>query len=498
MKTLVNVPPNFGEWVRNTRLVDYNMTQNEMWIKSRLPKRTVIAIESGQIKSHTESTIKQLAEAFDWPAYKLIEKIQKLWKEQDPSILGINEFAPMLASFTAIDDYIRHLVRSVDDEMRFAYPDIIRDSYRDLLFAQVSQRFPDLHDPLSDFSTFLSKPETLRVLLNSFPRPDLTINVHDYFSRIDFTLDDGRTLGLDQPELLCDCSCLPSEDGSAIQCRIHSHELGEEVLENLKKNVKITYKGFDFFWKDLSSLWPPSIDSFYLIDNIINNTDLLVNPDRKISSIMDIGAGTGFLGIILSYLFDGVEQVCLSDWSTTSYLYSAINWFINAQKHQRNLDFPFEFRVAVNTYWDYFINPDQKKDAFDLVICNPPYLPIPDRFLELRTEYTNVGTELLEHVISRGRDLGKTVIIQSSHLAQESAEKAAEKNGVRLKPIGKPKMVPFRIRPAFENRDYMNWLLDEEAEGKETPWTLIRNETPYSKNMRHQYYHYIQSYFLEW
>jgi len=42
----------------------------------------------------------------------------------------------------------------------------------------------------------------------------------------------------------------------------------------------------------------------------------------------------------------------------------------------------------------------------------------------------------------------------------------------------------------------VNWLADEDAEGKETPWALIINENPDSKNMHHKYYHHIQSYFI--
>ena len=103
---------------------------------------------------------------------------------------------------------------------------------------------------------------------------------------------------------------------------------------------------------------------------------------------------------------------------------------------------------------------------------------------------------LLEHVIERCGELGNTVIIQFSNLAKDKAEQAAKRAGVQLQPIGKPKQIPFRIRFAFENRKYMEWLLDEEGEGKDKPWALTRNEKRDSKKMRHQYYHYIQSYYI--
>ena len=82
-------------------------------------------------------------------------------------------------------------------------------------------------------------------------------------------------------------------------------------------------------------------------------------------------------------------------------------------------------------------------------------------------------------------------------MAKESAQRAAKKQKISLKPIGKPRFVPFRVKHAFENKKYLEWLLDKNAEGKETPWALIPNKHKRSKKMRHKYYHYIQTYFVE-
>ena len=493
MKTTIDVPPNFGAWLYHARLYEHNLTQRELADAAGITMRRMIAIESGQTRSHYEGTMKGLATRMNMTLPGIIEKVNELRRDHDALVVRVARFDTLLSTLTRIDDYIRHLVRSITDEMRKTEPEMMRDSYRALLFSQISQRFPDLHDPLSEFFTFLSKPETLRTLLTSLPKPDVIADIEDGFKKIEYRINEGSLI-LKNPELLWDCNCL-STGGTTSKCRIHGNELGAKVSDCFDENVKIVYRGFEFHWRDLDALWPPSIDSFYLINNIIDNTDLLTNPNKTVASIMDIGTGTGFLGIILSNLINSVKKLCLTDWTTTSYLYSSINWFINAEKYERNRDVSFEFRVATHSYWDY-LGTDHAKDRFDLVICNPPYLPIPDRFRELRTEQTTAGTDLLEHVIRRSKDLGKTVIIQFSHLARERAEKAADESGVQLKPIGKPKVVPFRVPAPLKNPDYMNWLADKDAEGKETPWALIINENPDSKNMHHKYYHYIQSYFI--
>jgi|GEM_PF-3439607 len=494
MKTRISVPPIFGSWYRNYRLVNCDLTQNDIFRNSTLGKRTLIDVEAGILPSHTEDTIKALANAIGMTIGELIEEIEGLWEEYESPMGNMDDFKSLLKAFTEIDDYIRYLILSIDRETRKTKPDLISKSYRDILYAQVSQRFPELHDPLPDFSTFLTKPETLRVLLDSLPQPDVILDIENGFNKIEYAIDEG-SLVLKNPELLWDCNCLSSGD-KIPKCRIHTQKLGKKVSDCFDENVKIVYRGFDFHWQDINALWPPSVDSFYLINNIIHNTDLLDNRNNTISSIIDIGTGTGFLGIMLFNLIKGAQKLCLTDWSTTSYLYSSINWFINASKHQRNLDSSFEFRVATNSYWDYF-DTNQRKDNFDLVICNPPYLPIPGHFRELQIAQTTAGTDLLEHVIHRSKNLGKKVIIQFSHLAQERAEKAADESGVSLQPFGKPRLVPFRIPSPIKNSDYMRWLLDEKAEGKEKPWALVRNNHDQSNNMKHQYYHYIQSYFVE-
>ncbi|NQV14998.1 methyltransferase [bacterium] len=272
--------------------------------------------------------------------------------------------------------------------------------------------------------------------------------------------------------------------------------MGELIADLFSKNTKIVYKGLDFFWQDLHALWPPSVDSFYFLNNLMENINSLLGNKKQISSILDVGTGTGFLGIMLTHLFKDVKKLCLTDWTTTSYLYSSINYFINSQQHFQNRDISFQFKTAANTYWDNFGEMNSEDNKYDLVVCNPPYLPIPEKFSELRAENTTAGTELLEHIIEQSIGLGKMTIIQFSHIAKEIAEKVAIKCGRELQLIGKPKVIPFRIPRALENREYMEWLLDENATEKDTGWKLFSNDNIKDGIKRHRYYHQIQTYLI--
>ncbi|MFH1851079.1 MAG: helix-turn-helix domain-containing protein, partial [Candidatus Neomarinimicrobiota bacterium] len=348
MKTIVDVPPNFGTWLRKFRYFEKNMTQNELILKSGLTRRTIINIESGQTKGHTEDTIKGLANALGMSIVEFVAGIEKLKTNRDPKVGKITDFNFLLESFTEIDDNIRHLIRSINETELISNLDILQNAYRDILLAQITQRFPSFMNPLSEFSIFLLKENTVQFILDSMPKENLIIQVEDDFKQINYLLEKEK-LVIDNPELFWDCSCIPQDKFSKNHCRIHSKDIGFKIAKSFNQNVKIKYRDYEFLWQNLDALWPPSIDSFYMIENIINNTDFISNPNHSIKSILDIGTGTGFLGIILASQINDVEDLIVTDWTTSSYLYSSLNWFINSKIHPKNKNISFRFQVATNT-----------------------------------------------------------------------------------------------------------------------------------------------------
>jgi len=288
----------------------------------------------------------------------------------------------------------------------------------------------------------------------------------------------------------------PQKDPPNSNCLIHNNNSNPKISIKSNQNVRIKYSGFEFLWKNVDALWPPSIDSFYMVENIIKHRDLISNPNHQIKSILDIGTGTGFLGIVLGGLIESINELTVTDWTTTSYLFATLNWYHNMRRFPKDRQLSFNYLLGPNTHWDQLYNIKKDTSNYDLVVCNPPYLPIPEEFRELRTEQTTAGTELLENIIASSSQLGKKVIIQFSHLAKDYAEKAAKDNQVILEPTGKPKLVPFRVPAEFKNTKYMAWLLNPNANNKASQWSLFNRSDLDIHNGKYEFYHQIQTFLI--
>lgn len=185
---------------------------------------------------------------------------------------------------------------------------------------------------------------------------------------------------------------------------------------------------------------------------------------------MDIGCGTGFLGLISADHFNA-KEVHLTDWTCTSYLFTIINYYKNNLSKKMNL----HYLIGMDFHWiNYF-----KEKIFDLILCNPPYLPIPERFSELRAMHTVAGTDLLSKVISEGTQYGSSIFIQYSNLANVDIDSIIEnkKHKTRIEEVTNSRItVPFRVRIALENNEYIKWLTSNGLEiRKDSPYLYFHN-----------------------
>lgn len=306
---------------------------------------------------------------------------------------------------------------------------------------------------LERFYALLHDRTAMESLSRSIPEPTLEIKVHHAFSRIEFIHESRILLALDSPKLLLDCSCSPGRADP--RCPLHSRDAGPEVLARFYNGSVVIYSdGLRFLWKDNIALWPPSIDSFAMLEDI-QNEGLL--SDNSISSILDLGSGTGFLGIALASHNAHIRRLEFSDWLFTPLLYSMINWFLNS--HAR------EF-VVVRAHFGLFSNVFKKAQArFDVVVCNPPYLPLLapyPRLKEIGMHHAVAGTDLLTDVIRRGKHLGNLVYVQFSHLAAPEAQESAKTCGATLKAVGPERKVPFRIKSLLKSFPEYLTLLERE------------------------------------
>lgn len=173
------------------------------------------------------------------------------------------------------------------------------------------------------------------------------------------------------------------------------------------------------------------------------------------SKIVDVGCGTGFLGIYLG-VKKPLKRIVFSD----LFLLPLFSSFFNAYKNLNSKLFKNTKLIPSNglsAIVDRF-------DTFDVVICAPPYIPHLN-FKEILTLDAVSGTYLLEDVIIKTGKVCDTLILCCSSICEPEFKKAlnmAKDNYVSVKEILlQEKIVPFRVDQVFKNKSFMKKLLDE-------------------------------------
>ena len=378
-----------------------------------------------------------------------------------------HNFKYLAEKFREIDQNLLPLIR----DHRHAPIALVAQEFRDLLH----RRLEKSGISLEEFDRLIHDQGFQAELMASIPKPSLTVKVSDNIDNLTFICPSGEELAIKSPELLWDCNCeAPHEEEEGdFECPIHSHPLGAEVDSRFASGyVQIEYRGLKFYWRCNQELWPPSIDSFHMI-RAMEEDGLFEYPYQ---SVLDLGSGTGFLGIVAAIFNPYVTHLTLSDWLLTPYLYGAANWVLNSRDHDH---ITYKGKIGLLT-----TGLDPTGSYYDVVVCNPPYLPLLKGFDFIGMHSIVAGTDLLTHLIANGKAIGRKVYLQFSHIALPEAEATAKKVGVKLRPVGPEKEVPFRVTVAWSRTDYLEALLKERG--------LIEK-----KGTRHRFWHRIQTYVIE-
>jgi hypothetical protein len=303
---------------------------------------------------------------------------------------------------------------------------------------------------------------------------DFKASLSSNLEEITFNTFYNKTIRVKNPKLLWDCSCglkKTALNKCAIHCQFEKYKEALRFTKTFSKGlVKIEYEDIKILWCDHKNLWPPAIDSFHIIEDLKANGYV----NRNIKTVIDIGTGTGFLGIWFAKNNLNITDVHFTDWLLLPLFFSYSNSRIN------NIKCSKKFLLGINTTW---INRSSQNNLkYDLVICNPPYLPDLG-FKKLSKQSTVCGTELLTNLIKTGLDIGNEVIISFSDIALPEAIEAASGLGVNLEncKIGRPHCVPFRIPIAFKQKGYMKKLQAE-------------RQIKYFPESEYKFWHYINTY----
>jgi 2-polyprenyl-3-methyl-5-hydroxy-6-metoxy-1,4-benzoquinol methylase len=285
-------------------------------------------------------------------------------------------------------------------------------------------------------------------------------------------------LNIKNPLLLWDCNCkvkYPKKYNKK-PCLIHSEikkvGISEKIEEYFTKGlVDIKTHDLSIYWIDLNNLWPPSVDSLYLVDDLKSNGYC----NHFYRSIIDIGCGTGFLGIWLAKNNSKIKEIYFTDWLLLPLIFTYFNC------KQNNLEIDCLYKLGLNVTW---ISNQDGFEKLDLAICNPPYLTLLSGDEKFKSEMTVAGTELLTDYIANWDKIAKKAVISFSDIALPEARKACREANVELVPLGEKRQIPFRVNAAYSETRYISKLLSQDR-------------IKYKKNNRFPYWHFVQSYELK-
>lgn len=380
--------------------------------------------------------------------YSEISQIIRGEKISSVSVPEVFEFT------TEVDAKVRPIIRSATTLKR----DILLDRQREYFDYWLKEKW---NISLEDLFEKVGNSDFRFVDYRDF-KHDLGVSVGKGFEKLNFEFD-NRALSIDDPKLLWDCNCaVPG--GSPEECPIHTHELGPEVDRRFSNGfVNIKYDGVELTWKDAPDFWPPSADSFYTFENLEREGIL----DREFPSVLDIGCGTGFLGILIACKNPSVKNIYLSEWLLTPFIFSKINW----NRNKKGEFVTCKPLLGLEFNW---LNQPKPSKRFDLCVCSASGLPDFKEFPEIRMNDPVGSTDLLESVIKRGNDFAREVYLSCANITEEEANRAAEEVNADLKQIGETIKVPFRVPPALENEGYLNKLVEERGlekiEGERYPF----------------------------
>jgi methylase of polypeptide subunit release factors len=179
-----------------------------------------------------------------------------------------------------------------------------------------------------------------------------------------------------------------------------------------------------------------NIDTVFLC-KAIASVGMSINDIKAV----EFGCGSGFVSKFLLNRFSQISSLIAVDISQES---------ISCAKE--NID---DKRVQfIHDNADVFFS---KNDLFDLIVCNPPYVPTLNDYGNRSYE----GTAFFKNLIENGHKIlsknGK-IIINLSSVAQPFVEEIIKKSKMKIEKVAQMS-VPFKILTTLNDDSKMNYLL---------------------------------------
>jgi transcriptional regulator with XRE-family HTH domain len=285
--------------------------------------------------------------------------------------------------------------------------------------------------------------------------PRVTLELDAQLRRLNIKIGSEGVLEINDPRLLWDCSCLPEQLCAVLRCRgykpqpcrIHSHSRGNELMDLTSREfVELRYRNTKILWRQSRQLWPPSIDTVLTLRNL----QAVGVIQSGTESVLDLGCGTGMLGICIARQNHSVHRLGLADWLLTPLLHAALN-----ANHNLN-SLPVQARLHLGLFEDWVT--EGLGERYDVLVSTPPYLPVADGFSQVRAESPVAGTELINFIVRTA--IARVGYITISSLVEADIKKLANDQDVKMEPIGTSLQVPFRVPAALRCPSYVMCLID--------------------------------------
>jgi len=290
-------------------------------------------------------------------------------------------------------------------------------------------------DDIEEIVSYVIKTFVIDDFKHMFDRPDLDIVITDDLSKLVFKYK-GNNLKINNPVLLYE-SCRGGneifgfdKEEYATRNFLDTHDQRDSVAKTLGHRNRIHYNGVNIVWDQDQCAWPPSIDSLLIASTILSNNELK-NILSDVSSIAEVGCGTGFVSAIICKHFS-IEHLILTDLDDS--ILNLANFNVRINCSDQNI-----IPLKGNALLPFMINNLQ----CDVLFANPPYLVTGG---QLETFSSTRSTGLLEELISGFWQYSKYLILNYSSCSLNRISDIQQKIGVKLnEQVLASKKVPFRI-----------------------------------------------------
>jgi hypothetical protein len=214
--------------------------------------------------------------------------------------------------------------------------------------------------------------------------------------------------------------------------------LRDTIFALYESRRKITeYNGVRLNFDDdrYPGVWSPSIDTLLILKAL--NSANLISPLSPIYGV-EVGAGSGYIAKYLLETQPTLEEMTLIDINQNAELC----WKDNIQSDKA--------RFVIGNAQDNMVGP------YDLIVCNPPYIPRPKSIDDNPYEGLGLAAYLINNADSLLTKDGK-LILNLSNLSMPIAEPLIKEAGLKAEILAELE-VPLKVFNILNNKEWMTYL----------------------------------------